>query len=55
MNTTLIISITLGIAAFALFNTIFDVQFFSGVGVFFLDLIDTFAEYLGKYNTKRYV
>lgn len=55
MNTALIISLTMGVAAFALFNAVFEVDFFKGIGKFFLDMIDTLAEHLGKYNTKRYV
>ncbi len=55
MNLDLIVSLFLGIAAFVLFNTIFKVQFFSGTARFFLDMFDTLAEYLGKYNTKRYI
>lgn len=55
MNTTLMVSLSLGLAAFVLFNTIFEVKFFSGTGRFFLNMLDTLAEHLGKYNTKRYV
>ncbi len=55
MNTALITSLIFGVAAFALFNAVFEVKFFNGFGKFFLDIIDTLAEHLGKYNTKRYV
>lgn len=55
MDSTLLLSLVIGIAAFALFNAVFEVRFFQGWGQFFLDLLDTFADYLGKYNTKRYV
>lgn len=55
MSTAMLISLFMGIAAFALFNAVFEVKFFEGTGKFFLDLIDTLAEHLGKYNTKRYV
>lgn len=55
MNTTLIISLLLGTAAFVLFNAIFEVKFFQGAIRYVLDVMDTLAEYLGKYNTKRYV
>lgn len=55
MNTAMIISLFIGIAAFALFNAVFEVKFFEGTGKFFLEIIDTLAEHLEKYNTKRYV
>lgn len=55
MDTTLIISLTMGVLAFVLFNVMFEVKFFQGSAKFFLDMFDTLAEYLGKYNTKRYV
>ena len=55
MNTDLAISLLLGAAAFAFFNAVFEVRFFEGVLTYFLDLIDTLAEQLGRYNTKRYV
>ena len=52
---TLIISLTLGVVAFLAFNAVFEVRFFEGISKFLLDIVDTLAEYLGKYNTKRYV
>ncbi|NLD47417.1 MAG: hypothetical protein GX660_09490 [Clostridiaceae bacterium] len=55
MNTAMVISLFLGVAAFALFNAVFEVKFFEGTGKFILEVIDTLAEHLGKYNTKRYV
>ena len=55
MDTTSIISLFFGIAAFIVLNSMFEIRFFEGTGRFFLNLLDTFAEYLGKYNTKRYV
>ncbi|GGH10983.1 hypothetical protein [Paenibacillus segetis] len=55
MNTDLFISLLLGVVGFILFNTIFEVKFFQGTVTFFLEMVDTLAEYLGKYNTKRYV
>ncbi|AWB43135.1 hypothetical protein DCC85_02065 [Paenibacillus sp. CAA11] len=55
MSTTLAISLALGIAAFVVVNAMFEVRFFQGTGRFFLNLLDTLAEHLGKYNTKRYV
>lgn len=55
MNTILIISLLLGTAGFVLINAIFEVRFFQGSLRYLLDIIDTLAEYLGKYNTKRYV
>lgn len=55
MNTTLIISLLLGLAFFIMFNTVFQVRFFQGTAKFFLDIFDTLAEHLGRYNTKRYI
>ncbi len=55
MDSVLVISLFLGIAAFILFNAVFEVRFFEGTAGFFLDIMDTLAEHLGKYNTKRYV
>ncbi|WP_195571402.1 hypothetical protein [Paenibacillus sp. 1001270B_150601_E10] len=55
MNTALIVSLLLGLAAFICFNIMFNVRFFSGTLRFFLDIADTLAEHLGRYNTKRYV
>lgn len=55
MDTTSVISLLLGISAFIVFNAVFEVRFFEGTGRFFLGMLDTIAEYLGKYNTKRYI
>lgn len=55
MDTISAISLLLGIAAFIVFNAVFEVRFFAGTGRFFLGMLDTLAEYLGRYNTKRYV
>jgi hypothetical protein len=55
MNWTLLLSLLLGISAFALFNTIFEVRFFQGTSRFVFELLDTLAEHLGRYNTKRYI
>lgn len=55
MDATLLLSVLIGLGAFALFNAVFDVKFFRGTARFFLDLLDTLADHLGKYNTKRYV
>ncbi|WP_048745649.1 hypothetical protein [Paenibacillus sp. P22] len=55
MNTTLLVSLFLGIGAFVLFNAVFEVRFFQGAGRFVLNLVDTLAEHLGRYNTRRYV
>lgn len=55
MDTTLILSLILGAVAFVAFITIFEVKFFDGIFRFFIELIDTLAEHLGRYNTKRYV
>jgi len=55
MDATLLLSLMIGAAAFALFNAVFEVRFFQGTFRFFLNLLETFADYLGKYNTKRYV
>lgn len=45
----------LGLAGFILFNAVFGVKFFQGLGGYILEQVDTLAEYLGRYNTKRYV
>ena len=55
MELKLIISISLGIVVFALINIIFEIRFFEGFLKKFLDILDTLAESLGKYNTKRYI
>lgn len=55
MDLTLIISIMLGITAFVLVNIIFEIRFFEGSLKAFLDMLDTLAESLGRYNTKRYI
>ncbi|WP_223068038.1 hypothetical protein [Paenibacillus caui] len=55
MDTTSAISLLLGVAAFIVFNAVFEVRFFEGTGRFVLGMIDTLSEYLGKYNTKRYI
>lgn len=55
MSTNLAISLGLGLAAFIVINAIFEVRFFQGTGRFFLNILDTLAEHLGRYNTKRYV
>lgn len=55
MDTTSIISLFFGITAFIVFNAVFEVRFFEGTGRFFLGLLDTLAEHLGRYNTKRYL
>ncbi|TYQ16051.1 UNVERIFIED_CONTAM: hypothetical protein Cloal_2553 [Acetivibrio alkalicellulosi] len=55
MDSKLIISIVFGFTAFILFNTVFEVKFFEGGLRAILDVLDTLAEQLGKYNTKRYI
>lgn len=55
MNVNLLISVLLGASAFVLYNTVFQVRFFEGSLHRLLDLLDTVADHLGKYNTKRYV
>ncbi|MCR2803407.1 hypothetical protein [Paenibacillus soyae] len=55
MNTTLVISLLLGAAAFIVVNVMFNIRFFGGSARFILDIADTLAEHLGRYNTKRYV
>lgn len=55
MDLTLVISIMLGIAAFVVINIVFDIRFFEGSLKTFLDVLDSLAERLGKYNTKRYI
>ncbi|MCI3920618.1 hypothetical protein MO973_10275 [Paenibacillus sp. TRM 82003] len=55
MNSTLLLSLLIGAAAFALFNAVFEVRFFQGTWRYFFDILDTLAEHLGKYNTKRYI
>ncbi|WP_199613909.1 hypothetical protein [Paenibacillus alkalitolerans] len=54
-NTAFIMSLFAGLAAFVVFNSVFEVRFFQGTGRFFLNMLDTFAEHLGRYNAKRYV
>jgi hypothetical protein len=55
MKLELIISVLIGISIFVSLNAILGTRFLKDTGRFFLDLIDTLAEHLGKYNTKRYV
>lgn len=55
MNTDLILSLFLGAAALAFVNTVFEIRLFHGTTKYVLDIVDTLAEHLGKYNTKRYV
>ncbi|MCL6605679.1 MAG: hypothetical protein K6T94_22685 [Paenibacillus sp.] len=55
MNTPLVTSLLLGLAGFILFNAIFSVKFFQGLGGYLLEQVDTLAEHLSRYNTKRYV
>ncbi|QNU67805.1 hypothetical protein EHE19_004915 [Ruminiclostridium herbifermentans] len=55
MNTTLLVSLMLGIVFFITINNIFDLKFFSGISKFILDIISTLAEHLGNYNTQRYI
>ncbi len=55
MNITLIISLVIGIVAFSIINAVYEIRFLEDTYKFFLDMIDTLAEHLGKYNTKRYV
>lgn len=55
MNQTFVISLFFGLVAFIFINVFFEIRFFEGLFSFCIDVIDTFAEYLGKYNTKRYV
>lgn len=51
----IIISIFMGLAAFTVFNAVFEVKFFQGIGSFFFDIINILAEHLGRYNTMRYL
>ncbi len=55
MNTTLIISMSLGVVTFLTINVIFELRFFRGIGDFFLNIFETIIDYIGDYNTKRYI
>lgn len=55
MNTQIIISVILGITVFSFVNSVLEINYFKGLSSFFLDTIDTIAEHLGKYNTKRLI
>lgn len=50
-----ILSLCMGLAAFTLFNAVFEVKFFQGVSEFLFNMIDILAEHLGRYNTMRYI
>ncbi len=54
-STQIIISVSIGIVTFSLINTVFEVNFFKGISTFFIDILDTIVEHLGKYNTKRFI
>ncbi len=51
----IVLSLCLGLAAFLMFNAVFEVSFFRGAGTFIFDMVNILAEHLGKYNTMRYI
>ncbi|WP_026478103.1 hypothetical protein [Alkaliphilus transvaalensis] len=55
MNTITKISLSLGVVAFIFINVFFEIRFFQGISKFFLDLFDTITDFIGDYNTKRYL
>lgn len=55
MSMEFALSLLLGAAAFTLFNAVFQVRFFEGTLDRALDVLETIAESIGKYNARRYV
>lgn len=55
MSMEFMISLLLGAAAFSLFNTVFRTGFFEGTLQRTLDVMDTIADHIGRYNARRYV
>mgnify|MGYP001172761251 CR=1 FL=1 len=54
-RTQILISVGIGIVVFNLINSFLEIKFFEGFSDAVFDIIDTIAEYLGKYNTKRLI
>ncbi len=55
MDTNLIFSLLIGFGVFITFNSIFEIHFVKDAVDRIIDIMDTLAEHLGRYNTKRYI
>ena len=55
MNTDAILALAIGIMVFIFVNIFFNIRFFEGLRMFFLNLFDGILDSVGKYNTKRYI
>lgn len=55
MDTTAMVSLSLGFVTFLLITVFFDIRIFEGVGPFFAAMAETIADHIGDYNAKRYI
>ena len=55
MNYNLVLSLLFGLGTFIFINLFFNVQFFSSIDNFFINIGETIVDYIGNYNTKRYI
>ena len=55
MDTNVILSLVIGVCIFITFNVMFEIHFIKDGINTIIDIFDTLAEHLGRYNTKRYI
>lgn len=55
MDTTLVISILLGVMTFTLITVFLGINVFEGTSRLFLDIFETIIDHIGDFNTKRYI
>lgn len=55
MNIDGILALAIGVMVFIFINVFFNIRFFEGLRMFFLNLFDSILDGIGRYNTKRYI
>ena len=55
MNIDATLALAIGVMVFIFINVFFNIRFFEGLRMFFLNLFDGILDGIGKYNTKRYI
>jgi len=55
MSTEAALAVGIGTMVFVFINTFFNVRFFEGLRVFFLDTLESLLDGVNKYNTRKYI
>jgi len=55
MNIDGVLALTIGVMVFIFVNIFFNIRFFEGLRMFFINLFEGILDGIGRYNTKRYI